>query len=285
MRSRSAKRFVEKGNQKTLESKLTEGIEGMQSIAKAPSFVIPTIPDQKRDFKKWEGEMKAYLNYYGETDKILTGEERDPPRPREEDYLNEEGELPDNFEGIFDRDLREWSNKLTELNARSRFLATTLVQACHANKKASELISTVRPGDWKKIWEILKIHYCPMGAANKVDLMKKFLKIQKETSESLTEFMGRFDNEVHNMTFQGVEVPEELMLSILQQSVGLEHETYMRILIQQKTSFEKIKEELLTYESSYKTEENREVRYIPVNVFRSNGNEDVKKTALKSQRF
>ena len=82
-----------------------------------------------------------------------------------------------------------------------------------------------------------------------------------------------------------MEVPEELMLSVLQQSVGLEHETYMRILIQQKTSFEKIKEDLLTHESSYKNEENREVRYIPVNVFRSTGNDDEKKTALKTQRF
>ena len=60
----------------------------MQSIAKAPSFVIPTIPDQKKDFKKWEGELMAYLNYYGETDRILMGEEKDPPRPRESDYLN-----------------------------------------------------------------------------------------------------------------------------------------------------------------------------------------------------
>ena len=76
-----------------------------------------------------------------------------------------------------------------------------------------------------------------MGAANKVDLMKKFLKIQMESSETLTEFMGRFDNEVHNMKFQGVEVPEELMLCILQQAIGDRHETYMRILIQQKTSF------------------------------------------------
>ena len=118
---------MEKGNQKTLESKLTEGIEGMQSIAKAPSFVIPTNPDQKRDFKKWEGEMKAYLNYHEETDKILTGEERDPPQPKEEDYLDEESQSPDNFEAIFDRDLREWSDKLTEFNARSRFFAPTLV--------------------------------------------------------------------------------------------------------------------------------------------------------------
>ena len=50
-----------KKNQETLESKLTEGIDGMQSIAKAPSFVIPTIPDQKRNFKKWEGEMKFFF--------------------------------------------------------------------------------------------------------------------------------------------------------------------------------------------------------------------------------
>ena len=70
-----------------------------------------------------------------------------------------------------------------------------------------------------------------MGAANKVDLMKKFLKIQMECSATLTEFMGRFDYEDYNMKFQGVEVPEELMLCILQQSIGDKHETYMRILM------------------------------------------------------
>ena len=57
----------------------------------------------------------------------------------------------------------------------------------------------------------------------------------------------------------------------------------MRILIQQKTSFEKINEELLTYESSYKTEESREMKYIPVNTIKVGSQE--KKTAFRSGKF
>ena len=56
-------------------------------------------------------------------------------------------------------------------------------------------------------------------------------------------------------------MPEELLLSILQQGIGKEHETFIRILIQQKSSFEKIKEELLTYESTYRPED-KEVKVI-----------------------
>ena len=89
--------------------------------------------------------MKAYLNFYGETDRILTNEKKDPPEPRQEDYLSEIGILPDDFEIRFENDRKIWNEN------KSRFLATTLVQACHNNKKGSELISFTKPGDWKKI--------------------------------------------------------------------------------------------------------------------------------------
>ena len=49
-------------------------------------------------------EMKAYLNFYGETDRILTNDEKDPPEPQQEDYLNETGMLPDDFEIRFEND-------------------------------------------------------------------------------------------------------------------------------------------------------------------------------------
>ena len=149
-----------------------------------------------------------------------------------------------------------------KFESKTKFLAITLVQACHGNKKASDLISTVSPGDWKSIWKILLLHYNPMGAANKVDLIKGFMKTQKSDSESLTEFIARFENEMHDLTFQGVIIAEELAISILQQGLGSEHETYIRILVQQKNSFEKIREDLLTYESIYKTDKRPEIKYV-----------------------
>ena len=127
------------------------------AIAKAPAFTIPALPENKRDFLKWENELKAYLNFYGETDRILTNDEKDPPEPQQEDYLDETGMLPDDFEIRLENDRKIWNENKADFRTRSRFLATTLVQACHNNKKGSELISSVKPGDWKSIWEILRI--------------------------------------------------------------------------------------------------------------------------------
>ena len=121
------------------------------AIAKAPTFTILVLPEHKKRFLKWENEMKAYLNFYGETDRILTNEERDPSEPRQEDYLSETGMLPDDFEIRFENDRKIWNGNKSDFRTRSRFLATTLVQACHNNKKGSELISFTKPGDWKKI--------------------------------------------------------------------------------------------------------------------------------------
>ena len=79
-----------------------------------------------------------------------------------------------------------------------------------------------------------------MGAANKVDLMKGFMKLMRYSTEALSEFIARFDNEIHNIRFQGMELAEELIISVLQQAIGTEHETYLRILIEQKTTYEKL---------------------------------------------
>ena len=65
------------------------------AIAKALAFTMLALPEHKRDFLKWENEMKAYLSFYGETDRILTNDEKDPPEPQQEDYLNETGMLPE----------------------------------------------------------------------------------------------------------------------------------------------------------------------------------------------
>ena len=81
--------------------------------------------------------MKAYLNYYGETDRILTREDQDPPKPQQSDYQDAAGVLPDDSEERLEADMRTWKEKSADFNARSKFLATSLVQACHSNKKAS----------------------------------------------------------------------------------------------------------------------------------------------------
>ena len=49
------------------------------TIAKAPAFTLPALPVHKRDFLKWENEMKTYLNLYGETGWILMNEVKDLP--------------------------------------------------------------------------------------------------------------------------------------------------------------------------------------------------------------
>ena len=51
-----------------------------------------------------ENELKVYLNFYGETDRTLTNDEKDPPEPQQEDYLKETGILPDDFEIRFEND-------------------------------------------------------------------------------------------------------------------------------------------------------------------------------------
>ena len=89
------------------------------AIAKAPAFTNPVLPEHKRDFLKWENEMKAYLNFYGETDRILTNEEKVPPEPRQEDYLSETGMLPDDYEIRFEKD-RKSGMKINQILERNQ---------------------------------------------------------------------------------------------------------------------------------------------------------------------
>ena len=79
------------------------------AIAKAPAFDIPALLEHKRDFLKWENQMKTYLNLYGETDRIPVNEEKDPPEPRQEVYLSETGITPDDFEIRFENDQKVWN--------------------------------------------------------------------------------------------------------------------------------------------------------------------------------
>ena len=60
--------------------------------------------NRENRFSEMENEMKAYLNFYGETDRILTNDEKDPPEPQQEDYLKETGISPDDFEIRFEND-------------------------------------------------------------------------------------------------------------------------------------------------------------------------------------
>ena len=85
-----------------------------------------------------ENEKKVYLNFYGETDRTLTNDEKDPPEPQQEDYLKETGISPDDFEIRFENDRKIWNENKADFRTRSRFLTTTSVQTYHKNKKGSE---------------------------------------------------------------------------------------------------------------------------------------------------
>ena len=126
-----------------------------------------------------------------------------------------------------------------------------------------------------------------MGAVNKVDLMKAFMKLTKYSTETLSEFIARFDNEIHNIRFQGMELAEELIISVLQQAIGTEHETYVRILIEQKTTYEKLRENLLTYEATYRPDASqiKEVKCVNTTSSKFVGNKSAKNSLKTSRKF
>ena len=126
-----------------------------------------------------------------------------------------------------------------------------------------------------------------MSAANKVDLMKGFTKLSKYSTETLLEFIARFDNEIHNIRFQGMELAEELIISVLQQAIGTEHETYLRILIEQKTTYEKLRENLLTYEATYRPDASqiKEVKYVNTTSSKFGGNTFAKNSYKTSRKY
>ena len=71
-----------------------------------------------------------------------------------------------------------------------------------------------------------------------------------------------------------MELAEELIVSVLQQAIGTEHETYLRILIEQKTTYEKLRENLLTYEAMYRPDASqiKEVKYVNTTSSKFGGN-------------
>ena len=126
-----------------------------------------------------------------------------------------------------------------------------------------------------------------MAAANKVDLMKGFTKLSKYSTETLLEFIARFDNEIHNIWFQGMEWAEEIKISVLQQAVRKEHETYLRTLIEQKTTYEKLRENLLTCEATNKLDASqiKEVKYINTTSSKFGDNTFVKNSYKTSRKY
>ena len=94
--------------------------------------------------------------------------------------------------------------------------------------------------------------------------MRGFMKLSKYSTETLSEFIARFDNEIHNISFHGMELAEELIISVLQQAIVAEHETYLRILIEQKATYEKLRGNLLPYEATYRPDASqiKEVKYV-----------------------
>jgi len=218
------------------------------STFKPPTLRIPVLSENKNEFKKWRQEIRAYLNLYDQSDKILMEEELEPVAKTPEDYLDANGNLIDNYDQIKVMDDLQFGKAMATFKDKSRFISTVLIQACMENKKASNLIQNVIPGDWLSIWRILQKYYHPMGAINKVELFRKFSAMKKEKHESIMEFVQRVDSELTDLRLYGVEIPDEISISVLQQGAGTEYDLFIRMLIHQKSTYEVIKDELINYD-------------------------------------
>ena len=77
-----------------------------------------------------------------------------------------------------------------------------------------------------------------------------------------------------------MELAEKLIISVLQQAIGTEHETYLRILIEQKTTYKKLRENLLIYDATYRldTSQIKEVKYVNTTTSKFGGNTFAKTT-------
>jgi len=162
------------------------------------------------------------------------------------------------------------------------------VLACHDNRKASNLISNINPEDWKLMWKTLLIHNQPISPVNKVDLLRNFTKMARASGESLSEFISRLDNELADLKTQGIMIPDELAINVLQQGAGNEHQTFIRILIHQGSTFDNIKEELLTYEpgNALHTIDIHNSQEMPVaNITKLNTNTNFRNNELSSQQY
>jgi len=215
---------------------------------KPPSLKIPTLSENKSEFKKWRQEIRSYLNLYDQADKILMEEELQPTPKSQEQYLDAEGNLIQNYDQVKIMDDLAYGKALSEFQNKSRFISTVLIQSCMENKKASHLIQNVEPGDWLSIWRILQKYYHPMGAVNKVEMFRKFSAMTKFSTESIMEFVQRVDSELTDLKMYGVQVPDEISISVLQQGAGVEYDVFIRMLIHQKSTYEVIKDELINYD-------------------------------------
>ena len=84
-----------------------------------------------------------------------------------------------------------------------------------------------------------------------------------------------------------MELAEELIISVLQQAIRKEHETYLRILIEQKTNYEKLRENLLTYEATNKLDASqiKEVKYFNTTSSKFGDNTFAKNSYKTSRKY
>jgi len=218
------------------------------SMFKPPALKIPQLSENKNEFKKWRQEIRAYLNLYDQCDKILMEEEKEPAPKSPEDYLDGAGNQIANYDQVKITDDLNYGKALETFRNKSRFISTVLIQSCMENKKASHLIQNVSPGDWQSIWRTLLKYYHPMGANNKVELFRKFSAMTKSNSESIMEFVQRVDSELTDLKIYGVDIPDEISINVLQQGAGHEYDTFIRLLIHQKATYEVIRDELINYD-------------------------------------
>ena len=156
----------------------------MNSTFKSPTLKIPALSENRNEFKKWRQEIRAYLIYlYDQADKILMEEELEPTPKSAEEYLNAAGNQIANFHQVRLADDLIFGKALATFHDKSRVISTVLIHSCMENKKASNLIQNVIPGDWQSICSILQKHYHPMGAVNKVELLRQFSAMTKLRSE------------------------------------------------------------------------------------------------------
>lgn len=117
-------------------SEETKMFTSHNSNLKPPALRIPTLSENKNEFKKWRQEIRSYLNFYDQSDKILMEEELMPVPKAPTDYFDENGNLIPNYEQQKLADDLTYGKALTTFQDKSRFISTVLIQACMENKKS-----------------------------------------------------------------------------------------------------------------------------------------------------
>ena len=90
---------------------------------------IPTIPENRKNFKRWKFEICSYLSMHDKANKSLLGEVEKPTKPVIEDYVV--SEIVDN--NRFQADRITYHTNLEKFEEKSVFIAGTIVLACHDN--------------------------------------------------------------------------------------------------------------------------------------------------------